>query len=134
MGLNEVGKYVYLCPVRAPTEVYMFLIKTSRFNELPDHLKVIIEDLAVAETWDYHDKLVAGDVEALQNFRDYGNIVQPLPDEIVEEFGKTAIEYINEEMAKDAGFKEVAESQRAFAKNFNDLYGLPSWTKYSFIE
>jgi hypothetical protein len=37
-------------------------------------------------------------------------------------------------MAKDAGFKEVAESQRAFAKNFNDLYGLPSWAKYSFIE
>jgi TRAP-type mannitol/chloroaromatic compound transport system substrate-binding protein len=132
MGLNEVGKYVYLCPIRAPTEVYMFLIKTSTFNELPDHLKVIIEDLAVAETWDYHDKLVAGDAEALQKFRDYGNVVQPLPQNIVEAFGAEAVKYVDSEMAKDEGYKEVAQSQRAFAKSFNDLYGLPEWAKYSF--
>lgn len=132
MGLNEVGKYVYMCPVRAPTEVYMFLMKKSVFMELPDDLKVIIEDMGVAETWDYHSKLIAGDVEALQNFRDYGCVVQPLPEEIVEAFGQEAVEYIDEEMTKDAGFMEVAQSQRDFAKNWNDLYGLPSWAKWSF--
>jgi TRAP-type mannitol/chloroaromatic compound transport system substrate-binding protein len=107
-------------------------MKKSVFMALPDDLKVIIEDMAVAETWDYHDQLIAGDVEALQNFRDYGNIVQPLPSAIEEAFGKEAIEYIDEEMAKDAGFMEIAQSQRDFAKNWNDLYGLPPWAKWSF--
>jgi len=132
MGLNEVGKYVYLCPIRAPTEVYMCLVKTSKFMALPDEFKVLLEDLAVAETWDYHDKLISGDAEALQNFRDYGNVLLPLPGEIEEAFGKEAIKYIDGEMVKDAGFLEVATSQRNFAKMWNDLYGLPSWAKWSF--
>jgi TRAP-type mannitol/chloroaromatic compound transport system substrate-binding protein len=134
MGLNEVGKYVYLCPIRAPTEVYMFLVKTSKFMELPDDLKVVIEDLAVAETWDYHDKLIAGDEEALQNFKDYGNIVLNLPPAMEEAFGNEAIKYIDGEMAKDPGYQEVAQSQRDFAKMWNELYGLPSWAKWSFKE
>ncbi|MBM4448770.1 MAG: hypothetical protein FJ015_05990, partial [Chloroflexi bacterium] len=132
MGLQEVGKYIYLCPIRAPTEVYMLLVKTSKFMALPDDLKVLLEDLAVAETWDYHDKLIAGDAQALQNFRDYGNVLGPLPAAIEEEFGKTALAYIDGEMVKDPGFLEVATSQRNFAKMWNDLYGLPSWAKWSF--
>lgn len=132
MGLQEVGKYIYMCPVRAPTEVYMFLVKKSVFMALPDDLKVIIEDMAVAETWDYHSKLVAGDEEAMQNFKDYGNIVQPLPLEIVERFGNEALDYIDGEMAKDPGYQEVAQSQRDFAKMWDELYGLPSWAKWSY--
>ena len=134
MGLNEVGKYIYVCPIRAPTEVYMFLIKTSKFMELPDEFKVVIEDLAVAETWDYHSKLVAGDEEAMQNFKDYGNVVQPLPPSIVEAFGQEAVKYVNGEMAKDPGYQEVAQSQRDFAKMWDELYGLPSWAKWSYME
>ncbi len=132
MGLNEVGKYVYLCPIRAPTEVYMFLVKKSVFMALPDDLKVVIEDLAVAETWDYHDKLIAGDAEALQNFKDYGNIVLNLPPAMEEAFGNEALDYIDGEMAKDPGYQEVAQSQRDFAKMWDELYGLPSWAKYSY--
>jgi hypothetical protein len=37
-------------------------------------------------------------------------------------------------MAKDEGYKELAQSQRDFARTFNDLYGLPSWASWSFAE
>ena len=132
MGLNEVGKYIYLNPIRAPTEVYQLLVKTSKFEALPDDLKMMFNELGEAETWDYHNKLIAGDIEALASFRDYGNIVLPLPLEIEEEFGRQAKIYIDGEMAKDATYKAVVESQRLFAKNFNDIYGLPSWATYSY--
>jgi TRAP-type mannitol/chloroaromatic compound transport system substrate-binding protein len=132
MGMNEVGKYIYLNPIRAPTEVYQLLVKTSKFEALPDDLKMMFNELGEAETWDYHNKLISGDIEALQNFRDYGNIVGPLPLEIEEEFGRQAKIYIDGQMAKDPTFALIVESQRLFAKNFNDIYGLPSWATYSF--
>jgi len=129
MGLNEAGKYVYLSPIRAPTEVYQLLVKTSKFQALPDDLKVIIEDCGRSEALRYHSNLVAGDAEALQNFIDYGNIVQKLPGEIEEAFRIEANAYMAEQAATYPEAKSVLESQMAFAKMYNDLYGLPDWAK-----
>jgi len=127
MGLNEVGKYVYLSPVRAPTEVYFLIVKRSKFEALPDDLKVIIEDCGRSEAVRYHTMLTSGDAEALQKFRDYGNIVQKLPSSIEEAFVKEADVYLDELAAKYPEAKDVLDSQRAFAKNWGDLYGLPTW-------
>jgi TRAP-type mannitol/chloroaromatic compound transport system substrate-binding protein len=129
MGLNEVGKYVYLSPVRAPTEVYQLLVKRSKFEALPDDLKVIIEDCGRSEAIRYHTMLTSGDADALQKFRDYGNIVGPLPEGIVEAFTKEADAYYDELAAEYPETKEVLDSQRAFARNWDSLYGLPSWAK-----
>jgi TRAP-type mannitol/chloroaromatic compound transport system substrate-binding protein len=127
MGLNEVGKYIYLSPIRAPTEVYQLLVNRTRFEALPDDLKVIIEDCGKAEAYRYHGILSSGDAEALQNFRDYGNIVDKLPRSIEEAFVREADAYMDEMAAEYPEAKEVLESQRAFAKNWYDLYGLPAW-------
>jgi len=129
MGLNEVGKYVYLSPIRAPTEVYQLLVKTSRFEALPDDLKIISEDCGRSEAMRYYGQLVAGDAGALQNFRDYGNIVQTLPSSIVVAFVKEADAYMDELAAEYPETKEILESQRAFAENFDSLYGLVDWAK-----
>jgi TRAP-type mannitol/chloroaromatic compound transport system substrate-binding protein len=129
MGLNEVGKYVYMSPIRAPTEVYFLIVKRSKFEALPDDLKRIVEDCGRSEAIRYHTMLTSGDAEALQKFRDYGNIVQKLPASIEEAFVKEADAYLDELAAEAPEAKEVLESQRAFAKNWDDLYGLPSWAK-----
>lgn len=129
MGLNEVGKYIYLSPIRAPTEVYQLLVKRSKFEALPDDLKIIIQDCGRSEAMRYYGQLVAGDAEALQNFRDYGNIVGPLPTPIVEAFVREADAYMDELAAEFPETKEILESQRAFAKNFDSLYGLVDWAK-----
>ena len=127
MGLNEVGKYIYLSPIRAPTEVYQLLVRRSAWEALPDDLKIIIEDCGKAEAYRYHSELTAGDAGALQNFRDYGNIVQKLPASIEEAFAIEANAYMDELAAEYPEAKSVLESQRAFAENWNALYGLPDW-------
>jgi TRAP-type mannitol/chloroaromatic compound transport system substrate-binding protein len=129
MGLNEVGKYVYLSPIRAPTEVYQLLVTRSKFEALPDDLKVIIEDCARSEAIRYHTMLTSGDAAALDKFRDYGNIVGPLPAAIEEAFVKEADAYMDELAAEFPETAEVLASQRAFSKNWDALYGLPSWAK-----
>ena len=49
MGLDEAATYTYLSPSRAPTEVYQFLVSEEKFMELPDDLKAIVQDAAIAE-------------------------------------------------------------------------------------
>lgn len=129
MGVQEVGKYIYLSPVRAPTEVYQLLVTRSTYEALPDDLKIIVEDCGKAVAYWYHAWLTSGDAEALQNFRDYGNIVQKLPRSIEEAFVAEADKYMDEQAADYPEAKDVLESQRAFAKNWDALYGLPDWAK-----
>jgi TRAP-type mannitol/chloroaromatic compound transport system substrate-binding protein len=129
MKLNEVGKYIYLSPTRAPTEVYQFLVKKSKFEALPDDIKIIVEDIGRAEATRYHSVLVSKDEAALENFRKYGNIVETLPKDIDAEFVKQANIYLDEQAVKYPEVKEVLDSMRAFAKMWNQLYGLPEWAK-----
>jgi TRAP-type mannitol/chloroaromatic compound transport system substrate-binding protein len=129
MGLNEVGKYIYLSPVRAPTEVYQLLVKRSKWETLPDDLKLIVEDCARSEALRYYGILTAGDNEALQNFKDYGNIVEKLPSDIEDAFLKEADAYYDEVAAQYPETKSVLDSQRAFTKTWEELYGLVGWAE-----
>jgi len=128
-GLNEVGKYVYLSPLRAPTEFSQLLVKPGKWEQLPDDLKMIVEDCGRAETLRYHCELITADKEALQKFADYGNIVQKLPAVIEDAFVEEANIYMAEQAAKYPEAKSVLESMLAFAKMYDELWGLPDWAK-----
>jgi len=125
MGLYEVGKYYYQNPTRAPWENYEILVKTSEWNELPDDLKVLVEDCVQAETIYYHSRLVDSCAVALQEFKDYGTIVEPLPKSIETAFVIEANKYLDERAAEFPSFKEILDSQRAFEANWAELWGLP---------
>jgi TRAP-type mannitol/chloroaromatic compound transport system substrate-binding protein len=129
MGLNEVGKYIYLSPVRAPTEVYQLLVKRSKFEALPDDLKIIIQDCGRSEAIRYYGTLTAGDKDALKKFKDYGNIVEKLPAAAESAFLKEADAYYQEYTAKYPEAKSVYDSQVAFTKTWDELYGLVDWAK-----
>jgi len=126
MGLYEVGKYYYMNPTRAPWENYEILVKTSKWNELPDDLKVIVEDCCTAESIYYHSRLVDKCAKALQDFKDYGTIVERLPTSIETAFVIEANKYLDERAAEFPSVKEVLESQRAFEANWAELWGLPA--------
>jgi len=126
MGLYEVGKYYYLNPTRAPFENYQILVKRSKWEELPDDLKVIVVDCAAAETLYYYSRLVAANAEAIQNFKDYGVIVDKLPTSIAEAFVKEANKYLEERCAEFPSLAEVLGSQREFEQMWAELYGLPA--------
>ncbi len=125
MGLYEVGKYYYLNPTRAPWELYNILVKRSKWEKLPDDLKVILRDCAEAENIYYHSRLVKKNAEAIKKFKDYGVVVEKLPESIAEAFVKEAGKFYSEKMAKYPSVKEVLGSQLEFEKIWEELYGLP---------
>lgn len=126
MGLYEVGKYYYMNPTRAPWENYEILVKTSEWEELPDDLKVIVEDCCTAESIYYHSRLVAGCGEAIEKFKDYGVIVEKLPASIEAAFVEEANKYLDERAAEFPEMDEVLTSEREFEEMWKELWGLPA--------
>ncbi len=123
MGLQEVGKYYYLSPTRAPTEVYQLLINKDNWNELPDDLKVIVEDCGRAEAVSYFTRLNSANAKAIQDFKDFGVTVELLPASIDEAFLKIAAEYMDELAAEDEAMAEMLASHTAFWETWKSLYG-----------
>jgi len=77
-------------------------------------LQAMVKYASMSETqlW-YAEQLVLND-GALQQYIDYGTIVEPLPTEIEADFVATAVEFYDGKAGADPFFKEVLESQRAF--------------------
>jgi TRAP-type mannitol/chloroaromatic compound transport system substrate-binding protein len=124
---HEVAKYIYLSPVRAPTEHIPLGVKRSKWETLPDDLKLIVKELGRSEGIRYHTTLVLREKEAIQAFKDYGNVVEPLPKEIEDAFKKEFDKWMDEIAADYPEFKEFLDAERDWAVMWYDLYGLPDW-------
>lgn len=127
MGMHELAKYIYVSPVRAPSEGVPFMVNRGKWEALPDDLKLLVSEIARSEVARYHSGLVVKDADALQKFAEYGNIVEDLPQSIVEAFSKNFDESMDDIAAEYPEFKEFLDSQRDWAVMWNDLYGLPEW-------
>ena len=114
VGFHEVADYVYLSPVRAPSDAQHFFANKGVWNKLDPSLRNLITTTAEAYIPRYFAESIVVDNEALQKMKAYGNKVLPIPKDIDEELGKIAVKYYDELAAKDALFKEVLESQRVF--------------------
>lgn len=126
MGLEEAAKYQYLSPSRAPTEVYQFLVDKDKFNALPDDLKQIVKDCALAESVKYHAELNAKNGPAIDAMKAAGNIIEPLPASINDAFSIAAKDFYAEEVTKFPELEDyMVNYYLPFAKSWNELYGFP---------
>jgi TRAP-type mannitol/chloroaromatic compound transport system substrate-binding protein len=123
MGLHEAADYYYLSSTRAPTEVYSFLVARSKWEKLPDDLKVIVEDCARAEATYYYQEMAVRLPEAIQAHKDVGVTVLPLPASIDEVFVAEANKYLDEQAAADPAMAAVLKSMRDWEAMWKDLYG-----------
>lgn len=123
MGMHEAADYAYLSPSRAPTEAYGFLVNTSSWEALPDHLKVLVTEAARAEAIQYNAIAVARDGEALQAIMDYGVTVAPLPSEIDERFVELTKEFYASEIQVYPELAEYLGAYLEFASAWEELYG-----------
>lgn len=114
MSLQEVADYVYVSDCRESHQWCHFIVNKTRWNELPDDLKAIVEEINNEETIRSYDEQCQLDIEALAKFRDYGCVVGTLSLEVEEAFLEVAKEYLDEMAAMDAFYAEVLQSLRAF--------------------
>jgi len=125
MGLQEAGKYIYLSPVRHPYEWNPFFFNKKKWEGIPDDLKNVIEAAWREEAFTYYAKAIIADLKALDNFRNAGLEILPLPKAIEDAFLKEADAYYAEESKKDPFIAKVLESYNNFRDTFRAVWPRP---------
>jgi len=127
LGFHTVFKHYYLQGLHQSTDVGELLINKDVWNKLPADLKAIVQaavDATIAETYTYN---VHRNARALQELKTkHGVTVHDTPKEFFTAFQKATTTVYDREAGKNPFFKEVLESQRAFARTV-----VPYWSKIS---
>jgi len=116
ISLQEVAKYIYLSGVRQPCEHNAYQINSDAWAELPDDLKVLVKDMFMAEAWTYYGFITLEDMVAVEQFRDYGVVAEPMAKEVEDEMVKQATKLYAERAAEDPFYAEVLKSWQDYQK------------------
>lgn len=125
LGFHTVFKHYYLQGLHQSTDVGELLINKTVWNKIPADLKAVIEGSAMATMMETYSYNVQRNAAALNRLRTEFNVqVHDTPKDIFPAFIKATNEVYDREAGKNPFFKEVLESQRAFAKVV-----VPYWNK-----
>jgi TRAP-type mannitol/chloroaromatic compound transport system substrate-binding protein len=116
MGFQEVADYMYLSPSRSPSDAQSLFVNKKKWDELPDDLKRIVEMAAHYVSRQFFTEELIMDAVAIEEFKEYGTVVEKIPVEIEELMYEKAYEYYAEESAKDPEYEEIYNSTIDFAK------------------
>jgi len=122
MGMQEVGKYVYLSGCRQPMEYLPFFFNNDVWESLTPEMQKLIEEITRAGAVRLYTELVKADTESLQMMKDYGNEVLFLPAEIEQALESTAEGVYAEKTASDAFYKQVFDSQLSFQQQLRQSF------------
>ncbi len=126
MGFHKIAPYYYTGWHEPATEL-QFLINKRAYDKLPPEYQAMLTTAMKAVTADLYTDNFAGSVDAWDKMKtEYPNIVvKTFPTEVLQAMKKAADELYSEYAAKDASFKEVFESQKAYMKKAR------TWTNIS---
>ena len=122
MGFHEVTDYMYLGASRAPLDVQALWVNEDAWNELPEHLQEIVSLATHQASREYYARTLSRDAEAMPLFEEAGQVIEFVPEDIVELLNEKAIEYFTEESEKDAEYARIYELHRdwqTIAEEFN---------------
>jgi len=122
LALQEVTDYCYLSPVRQPAETVHNIVNEDKWNALPDDLKKLVEEIFFSEAVAWYPNVMKLDVEAVKKFKDYGNVVEPPPQDLVDELVRQADLFYDEKGAQDTLFAEVYNSIRQFRADVREAW------------
>jgi TRAP-type mannitol/chloroaromatic compound transport system substrate-binding protein len=124
MGLHEVCKYRFGPPIHNTNNIFQLMIKTKSWNALPDDLKAIVENAAMAATLKGYADFWLRSIEFDKKIHEYGTITTKLSIEDQKRARKLAYEIIDERSKQNPFFKKIWESQKAFMKSYRSYYEL----------
>jgi TRAP-type mannitol/chloroaromatic compound transport system substrate-binding protein len=124
LGLHEVCKYRFGPPVHMSNNIFQLLIKPATWKKLPDDLKAVVENAAIAATFEGYTRFWIDSIEYNKKIEEYGIITTKLSKEDQALTRKLGMEIIEEKAAKDPFFRKVWESQKAFIEKYRPYYNL----------
>lgn len=123
MHFNEVAKYVYLSPSRAPSDPQCFYVNKQAWEELPEDLKQLVQDEIDKWTQAQHEYLVYESVKAVDKFKEAGCEVLKVPKEIEDALYAEADKFYAEKSAKEKPiFAEIYNSMKDYGEAYFAIY------------
>jgi TRAP-type mannitol/chloroaromatic compound transport system substrate-binding protein len=122
MGFQECAKYIVVPGIHAPSTSQNFMINKDRWNELPDHIKCIIEHAAEAYAGRSIATMMKEDMIGMEQFDEYGTEMLKLSDEVQWQICDVAKEMYDEWAEEDPVWAEIYQSSWDFFE---------SWYKYN---
>ena len=99
------------------------LINKDEWDQLPSHLKAIIETAAKAVNQDILDEYTAKNNSALRELVDTHNVeLRKLPDDVINEFKLIANQILEENAKKDEMVNKVYQSYKSFKKDVSEYH------------
>ncbi|OEU48724.1 MAG: hypothetical protein BA862_06975 [Desulfobulbaceae bacterium S3730MH12] len=122
MHFNEVAKYVYLSPTRAPSDPQVIFVNKDAWAKLPADLKAIVQAVVSKYTQDQHEYLVNESLKAVDKFKAAGNEVYKVPKEIEDALTAEAEKFYAEKSKSEKPiFAEIYNSMTEFGKAYNAI-------------
>ena len=112
--MQEVSKYMYLSPVRQPSELCVTMVNEDSWAKLSPDLQMLFQDALMADALQFYAEMVVEDTMAVQKYIDYGVIVEPAAEDILSEMVRQAGIFYDEEAAEDPFIAEILTSIRGF--------------------
>lgn len=122
MHFNEVAEYVYLSPVRAPSDPQVFFVNKDAWNKLPADLKAIVQNVIASYTQQQHEYLIAESIKAAESFKKAGCKVVKVPKDIELAVAAEADKFYSEKSKTEKPiFGEIYESMKAYGKAYDSM-------------
>lgn len=120
MHFNEVAKYVYISPSRAPSDPQVFFVNKEAWEELPDDLKLLVQTTVDRFTQAQHEYLVYESIQAVEKFEEAGCEVLKVPEEVEKALLAEADKFYAEKAEEeDPIFAEIYNSMKAYGEVYN---------------
>jgi TRAP-type mannitol/chloroaromatic compound transport system substrate-binding protein len=119
LGFNKVAQYYYYPGWWEGGAMLNFFINDKKWEELPKNYQSLFRTAAAAANVDMQAKYDVKNPEALRQLISSGTQLRPFSQEVLEACLKAANELYAETSAKNADFKKVFDSYKAFR---NDEY------------
>jgi TRAP-type mannitol/chloroaromatic compound transport system substrate-binding protein len=125
LGFHTVFKHYYLQGLHQSSDVGEVIFNRGSYNKLAPDLKEILQAAAMASMTETYTYNVWRNAQAVQKLKtEFKVTIHDTPADIFPAFIKATNTIYDREAGKNAFFKEVLESQRAFAK-----VTVPYWNK-----
>ena len=122
-GFHQIAKYYYYPGWHEPGSMLELLINKDEWDQLPNHLKAIIETAAKAVNQDILDEYTAKNNSALRELVDTHNVeLRKLPDDVINEFKLIANQILEENAQKDEMVNKVYQSYKSFKKDVSEYH------------
>ena len=124
-GLHQVAEYYYTSAWNEPSAILEGTVNLDAWNALPDDLKAVVSEAAMASNLAMISEFAVRNAEALQTLVDEHDVqLRTFPEEVLVALHDAARQVLEEQVEKDEESRKVYDSYTAFqqkVRRFTDV-------------